>query len=283
MELTPEMTKVILEHLGQAAGWVYEKYWRKSGEPESADESKPRKGILVIGPGGTGKTTFAKLISGQLLPGVFGDTSKYDESYGQETFAVGSEGGLEIVVPAGQSFRREGAWTEVRTDLAAGRYSGVIFVAAFGHHTPSGLGYQSHPLYKGNKDDFLASYTEAKRQDELTALDFILPALESAPGKLWLMTLASKQDLWWKDRAEAERFYTDGAWSERLTKLRTVRGGVRFSHEFCPASITMSNLKDPDGIVLFSTTGGYDVEKQSESVKRLFAAFDALRQWEEQL
>jgi len=63
--------------------------WKR--EPVSGESpipSGPRKGILIIGPGGTGKSTFAKLLSGQLLPWVFGDSWKYDESIAEETFSL---------------------------------------------------------------------------------------------------------------------------------------------------------------------------------------------------
>lgn len=280
MDLTPEMMAVLLEKFGKGWAWVYEKFWEKP-DPSGTEESKPRKGLLVIGPGGTGKTTFAKLISGQLLPWVFGDTGKYDESFGEETFTLSNEPNVQVVVPAGQAFRRESAWADVRTDIASGRYSGVVFVVAFGHHTPSGTGYKSHPLYKGKKDEFLVSYTATKREEELAALEFILPALETAPEKLWLMTLATKQDLWWKERATVEQFYTAGRWADHLAKVRAARGPRGFAYEFRSASITLSNLKDSEGTVLFPTTEGYDVEKQATSVKDLFNAFDALRNWED--
>ncbi len=286
---TPEDTRVAIEH-GKVIGGAFwewcKRRWR--GKPRSPDQTTPtsseaEKGILVIGPGGTGKSTFAKLISGQLLPWVFGDTWKYDESLSEETFVLQDQPGVEIVVPAGQHYRRDASWASVRGDLVAGRYAGVVLTAANGYHSFGGLGYRSHPLFQGKRDDFLRDYVEAKRQDELATLDFLLPALESAPDKLWLMTLVTKEDLWTsspKNEKDAHQFYTAGKWAEAVAKVQATRGGKSFRPEFCPVSITMCNLKDPDGTVLFPTTSGYDVERQGVSVQKLFKALDALRQWE---
>ena len=48
-----ERREEILRFLGRLRAW-----WKNEGEPESAP------GILVLGPGGTGKTTLARLLAG---------------------------------------------------------------------------------------------------------------------------------------------------------------------------------------------------------------------------
>ncbi len=280
---TPKDTRELLDHGKAIWDWL-KKRWPSKPNPTDTllpESTEPERGILVIGPGGTGKSTFAMLLSGQLQPWIFGDHWKYQESIGEEVFALLDVPGVEIVVPAGQEHRREASWANIRADIGAGRYSGIVLTTAYGHHAFSGLGYKLHPLFRGAKPQFLADFAEEKRKDEIRALEFILPALESAPDKLWLMTLATKQDLWWGSREDAQRFYTDGKWKELLTHVSSIRGAWRFRHEYCAVSLTLSNLTDPEGNVLFPTTAGYDMGSQAETVKRWASAFDALRKWEE--
>ncbi len=267
-------------------GWGLFAWFRKRfNPPKATDEgdrlTEPTAGILIIGPGGTGKTTLAKLLSGQLNAWVFGDAWKYEESYGEESFQLLGEPSVEIVVPAGQESRRAASWADVRADIMSGRYSGVIVVAAFGCHTLSGLGYKSHPLYAGNKERCLEAFRTAKLEDERKVLDYLRPALEDAPGKLWLLTVAVKQDLWWDRRPEAEATYLSGAWADALCEVGGKRGGKAFRHETAFVSLVPANLEDPEGEVLFRTAAGYDMSKQADSVNALLGKLGALKDWEE--
>jgi hypothetical protein len=212
-------------------GWKIFEWFRKkftAPKPTTPDQpGEPTKGILIIGPGGTGKTTLAKLLSGQLNAWVFGDAWKYAESYAQEHYALIAEPGIELVVPAGQEYRQ--SISEARADIVGGRYSGVIVVGAFGHHNESGLGYKSHALYQGNKERFLEAFLAAKVEEERKVIELLRPALEDAPGKLWLLTVVTKQDLWWDRRQEASASYLihDPVDCVRLPGLPSIRVRTR--------------------------------------------------------
>jgi hypothetical protein len=209
---------------------------------------------------------------------VFGDAWKYAESYAEEHYTLSKDPGVEIVVPAGQVYRR--SISEVRADIVGGRCSGVIVVTAFGHHNEAGLGYKSHALYQGNKERFLEAFCAAKLEEERKVLDLLRPALEDAPGKLWLLTVVAKQDLWWDRRHDASAAYLSGVWAETLKEVSTRRGERAFRHETAFVCVVQSNLEDPEGEVLFKTAAGYDVSKQAESVNALLGKLAALKDWE---
>ena len=90
------------------------------------------------------------------------------------------------------------------------------------------IGYRDHPLYQGNKDKFLTDYLADKLADEARILDYLTPAIESAPGKVWLLIVVSKQDLWWPCRGEVKSHYTTGAWEASVSRLQQRRGAAAF-------------------------------------------------------
>lgn len=123
---------------------------------------KQKPGILIVGPGGSGKTTLAKLLAGD-YDLLFDATGPYEESIGIGHYSLKDAPGVEIVVPPGQQRRREATWSELHAEIAAGKYRGIILLGSHGFQSLGNISFKDHHLYGGSKDRFLASYLEDRR------------------------------------------------------------------------------------------------------------------------
>ena len=256
----------IAARLGELKAW----YVRSRG-------TKKEPGILILGPGGTGKSTLAKLLTGEYdylrdLPG------EYEESVGVETYVLKGKPPVEVVVPPGQRQRREATWADLHSDLAAGKFRGVILLCAYGYHSFM-LGYKGHRLYQGDKRQFVRDFCTERRAEELDVLRQLVPHLQASRGKLWMLTLVTKQDLW-QDRGKVVAHYRDGAYGAELQKVIRQKGQQHFRHDYVFGSLVISNFLDQEGQVLKANKEGYDQKLQVESQRRLFETLDALRLWE---
>src|SRR5206468_2544567 len=93
---------------------------------------------------------------------------------------------------------------------------------------------------------------------ELDALRDLLPHLEAAKAKVWMITLVTKQDLWWTDRREVAGYYEHGDYGKTITDLSNTRGKNYFRHFYYSASLISQNLTSGDGKAIAQTAGGYD-------------------------
>lgn len=275
-----------LEAAGEAFDWAWKHRdailkrlksifsWFRSGD---GTEKKP--GILLLGAGGTGKTTLAQLLAGN-FDCLVDPPGRYEESIGVEIFGLKDDPKVEIVVPPGQHHRRESTWNDLHADIVAGRFRGVILISSFGFHSLGEISYKDHRLYQGNKAEFLDAYLAAQRDDELAVLRQLTPHLQASRGRLWLLSVVTKQDLWWPQQTQVEEYYRDGDYGATVQQLVSTKGGRDFRHELAYASLIINNFVTGRQERLRPNAEGYDHNEQVKSVRHLFQIAEALMSWE---
>jgi len=222
------------------------KHWLKRG----------RLKIVIFGPGGTGKTTLGHFLAGNL---DIGNTSAgYAESMDVESFKLKGDLVCSLIVPPGQELR-EYHWTGLYRDLAAGKSSGVINVVSWGYHSFQALSYQDTKYFKPpmTKAEFFESYLQNRRDREQEIINNLTPRLMDAKGKIWMITLVTKQDLWWDDRTQVDKHYLEGPYNDCIQQIIRKRGEQNFAHEYLSVSLIINNLVTSAGEVLASTVSGY--------------------------
>lgn len=176
-----------------------------------------------------------------------------------------------IIVPPGQERRTEREWPAIFRGLAQNKYSLFINVVSWGYHALPELSYTETALYQPGMtvESFIADYTDNRRQRELAILTEMVPHLKNAPGKLKMLTVTTKQDLWWAERKRVEDYYEHGPYNASIQEVILHRGQERFMHECVSASLLMANMISAKGDALALTTAGYDEPYKNANLNNL--------------
>ena len=249
-----------------------------------SEEDLPRGDVLLLGAGGVGKTTFARLLTGRP------DGSAYEESIGVDTFPLptdgdGEEAGVEMIVAPGQEQRRDATWADLLAGVEAGRYRGVVLFNAFGHHSIGVPSYRLTRVYRNagrnlSPAEFSEVFAETRRAQELDVLNRIAAGPPPAGERFWLLSVVTKEDLWFPRADEVRAFYETGPYGEAAADLGAAISSANFRHEVVYCSLKIQRLRDPAGDLLVPNAAGYDPDLQEESFARLLRTLDALRKWE---
>ena len=213
--------------------------------------------VPVFGAGGTGKSTLAKFLTGESDTDVA--ISQFRESIDSEEYTLPGPVPVVLIVTPGQKRRRATNWPEMYRLLSAGKARAAINVVSWGYHSTA-LEYEQHRIYEDGltPTQYVERYIDYSRKDEIDSLKELSPHLESTQGHLSLITLVTKQDLWWNKRTEVHRHYEEGDYGDQIRRIAQVKGVSNFDHEYYYVSLVPVNLNTRDGVQLAVTTAGYD-------------------------
>ena len=232
--------------------------------------------IAVFGVGGTGKTTLGELLSGKSSLGA--KPSTYQLSHKTEAVTPDSDFVSTLYIPGGQERYILNDWPALYQNLAQGKSRGIINIVCYGHHSFTELNYKATKYFLDlpesvrntiSKEDFVKLYLESKRARELEIMREMLPHLKTAKERIWMLTVVTKQDLWWKERATVQAFYEGGEYNSYINEIATNRGQQNFAHAYVSASLVINNLQTNDADILVPTAEGYDQNLQYANLFKL--------------
>ncbi|MCA2620774.1 MULTISPECIES: ATP-binding cassette domain-containing protein [unclassified Microcystis] len=234
--------------------------------------------IAIFGAGGTGKSTLGKLLSGEFeLSGLL---QTYQESISIEQYKLESNNIGSVIVAPGQK-RREDTWDDLLRTLVGGKIKLIIHVVSWGYHSFGEFSYTQHRLYQSGMtlEEFLREYAAVCRNRELDVLRRIEPHLSIADQrKTIVITLVTKQDLWWNNRLEVNKHYVEGTYEQLIQNIRNKRGANNFIHEYRSTSLVMENFLSGDNELLIPTTQGYDQRLKVANFRYFLNAIESLFQ-----
>ncbi len=205
---------------------------------------------------------------------------EYKESISVEEYNLSDNPSVEIYVPPGQSHRRDSTWADLLAGVTSGAYRGIILMSSFGYHTLGQISYTDTRFF--DKEDPGAFLPHTWRTGEPKSWNVMSPicnAVRLSRGKVWMLSLISKQDLWWPQRTSVEAHYKVGEYGKTIEDLQNQCGRARFRHEFVFASLVICNFDTGMNERLRPNAEGYDQRLQVRSLRCLLETIASLKEW----
>jgi energy-coupling factor transporter ATP-binding protein EcfA2 len=232
--------------------------------------------IAIFGAGGTGKTTLGNILAGKASANNI--LSLYQESISIDRIKLdGNTPGLVLIVP-GQKPRQD-KWDEVLSEMIDGHINLIINVVSYGYHSFEDINYQSHPLYQVGMSEkiFAATYTENRRIREVEALQAMESHLKITKNKKVLMlTLVTKQDLWWQSREQVKDYYQNGQYNQIINNIQLKKGSDGFQHEYISTCLAIENFVSGNNELLWPNTEGYDERLKITNSNKFYTVINSL-------
>ncbi|NDW53145.1 hypothetical protein [Aliiroseovarius sp. PrR006] len=236
--------------------------------------------IAVLGAGGTGKSTFAHVITSD-NPLHFDST--YESDIEQKNVQFPGKVSARLLVAPGQARYVSEVWPRIFDTLEKKKSLAIINLVAFGYHSFDLSSFEEFELFTPgmSEEKFLEAYLEQRRGIELERLHALKDGISEVKRNVWMMTVVGKQDLWWSSREKVIKHYTDADGSEYAQLLAEIENdlgarGLAFSHHFVPVSHVVSNFLGPDGQILAPTSAGYDLDEHIKHLYNLTRRFNDL-------
>ncbi len=230
--------------------------------------------IAICGAGGTGKTTLSKVLSGDFdlvnLP------KQYQESISTERSKLSANVFGSIVVVPGQERREDSPdWMDFARTISTGKAKLIINVVSWGYHSfgdiTAKFSYKDHPFYQPGMtaEQFVGEYARERRDRELNALRRLEPYISMTDREKTIMiTLVTKQDLWWGDRYRVREHYMSGDYDTLIKEIERKKGSANFIHEYWSTSLVIENFISGAHEMLVPTTGGYEERLKLANFRR---------------
>lgn len=226
--------------------------------------------IYIFGAGGTGKSTLAEILEAKAIVGqITGDYTLTKTEI--ESNVKGARFKNVWSVP-GQDIYWNNVWGSLLDQLKTQRNVIVINVVAFGYHSMQLVELsQIKEFQSGINSRALNKFLEARQREEVQALKQIVGHLRTVKH-LDMLTVVSKQDLWWPKRHHVKRHYQklskesisadtpadQTTYQDQIQRLQEFIGTGNFRHNLLSVSFGNINFKTEDRYILQKTIGGYD-------------------------
>jgi hypothetical protein len=178
----------------------------------------------------------------------------------------------------------DATWKGILDELKKGSFRGVILILAYGYHALGDISYVNHRLYDGQRgvSEFVMAYLADRRKEEERVLKLLCEEIRQCNRPMWMMTLVTKQDLWWDERDTVKEYYESGRYLRFISNCVGSKTTDQFRHESVYVSLVLRNLTTGRNELLSRTVAGYDQPLQAQSIEKLLQVFEGLMEWEEQ-
>lgn len=233
--------------------------------------------VALLGAGGVGKSSLIKAL-------VQGDQGAAENDYRitdrAKTIKLDGPMSVTFLDSGGQVDYREERTAAILSQFDSRGRVMLIFASALGYNAyPVSLGKSVVPPSFWSGGQSLQWIRVMHMQQELLALSELLDQLKALKKDVTILTVFTKQDLWYGEAVNARAYY-HGRVEPILKEFQMTRrdkGATRLSAK--PVSLVHQNLSIVDGDdfkVLAPVSQGYDLSMHAASFSALRAEFDEL-------